>query len=178
MGGCKSVQTSGCLAASLQKHVQGVHHAFMQVRGAAGRQQGAEFEGFGDAVLVDVCQHVLIPLAAQDDLGVVVVKVDLGRQERNLFIRLYSLEVVFFFLFPSNALHLNTAPLSMPGNGCVYLESAVVKEHHEGAVGLEPLQQVESGHVCVRHATQVPALRKQRRSTSGLDRLRHERYHF
>ena len=85
MGGCKSVQTSGCLAASLQKHVQGVHHAFTQVCGAARRQQGAEFEGFGDAVLVDVCQHVLIPLAAQDDLGVVVVKVDLRRKERFIY---------------------------------------------------------------------------------------------
>ena len=65
------------LAAPLQKHVERVHHAFAQVGRAAGRQQGAEFEGFGDAVLVDVCQHVLIPLATQDDLGVVVVKVDL-----------------------------------------------------------------------------------------------------
>lgn len=67
------------LAASLQKHVEGVHHAFAQVGGAARRQQGAEFEGFGDAVLVYVCQHVLIPLATQDDLGVVMVKIDLRR---------------------------------------------------------------------------------------------------
>lgn len=70
------------LAASLQEHVEGVHHAFAQVGGAAGRQQGAEFKGFGDAVLVDVRQHVLIPLATQDDLGVVVVKVDLWRLKK------------------------------------------------------------------------------------------------
>lgn len=44
---------------------------------------------------------------------------------------------------------------------CVYLESAIIKEHHEGAVGLEPLQQVESGHVCICHTTKIPALRKQ-----------------
>lgn len=55
----------------------------------------------------------------------------------------------------------------MPSNDCascvdVYLESAVVKEHHEGAVGLQPLEQIESGHVCVCHTTQVSALRKQR----------------
>lgn len=67
------------LAASLQKHVEGVHHAFPQVGGASGCQQGAEFEGFGDTVLVDVCQHVLIALATQDYLGVVVVKVDLWK---------------------------------------------------------------------------------------------------
>lgn len=65
------------LAASLQKHIEGVHHAFTQVSGTARRQQGAKFEGFGDAVLIDVCQHVLISLATQDDLGVVMVKVDL-----------------------------------------------------------------------------------------------------
>lgn len=70
----------------------------------------------------------------------------------------------------------------MPSNGCVsgacvYLESAVVKEHHKGAVGLEPLQQVESGHVWICHTTQVPALRKHK-STSGLDGLQHERHHF
>ena len=40
----------------------------------------------------------------------------------------------------------------------VYLKCAVVKEHHEGAVGLEPLQQVESGHVCIRHTNQIPTL--------------------
>lgn len=66
-----------CLAASLQQHVEGVHHAFAQVGGAAGRQQRAEFEGFGDTILVDVRQHVLVPLATQDDLGVVMVKVNL-----------------------------------------------------------------------------------------------------
>lgn len=65
------------LAASLQKHVEGVHHTFTQVSGTSRRQQGAEFEGFGDAVLIDVGQHVLIPLATQDNLGVVVIKVDL-----------------------------------------------------------------------------------------------------
>ena len=57
-------------------------------------------------------------------------------------------------------------PYVFRGGLCVYLKSAVIKEHHEGAVGLEPLQQVESGHVCVCHATQVPALRKQRSNTS------------
>lgn len=67
------------LAASLQKHVEGVHHAFTQVSGTARRQQGTKLEGFGDSVLVDVRQHVLISLATQDDLGVVVVKVDLQR---------------------------------------------------------------------------------------------------
>lgn len=70
------------LAAPLQEHVQGVHHALAQVSGAARRQQGAEFEGFGDAVLVDVGQHVLVSLAAEDDLGVVVVEVDLLEQEQ------------------------------------------------------------------------------------------------
>lgn len=44
-------------------------------------------------------------------------------------------------------------------NPHVYLESAVVEEHHEGAVRLEPLQQVESWHVCICHTTQVSALR-------------------
>jgi len=77
---------SGGLAAPLQKHVEGVHHALAQVGGAPGRQQGAEFEGFGDAVLVDVRQHVLIPLATQDDLGVVVVKVDLRRWKMVLLV--------------------------------------------------------------------------------------------
>lgn len=65
------------LAASLQEHVEGVHHALAQVGGAARCQQGAELEGFGDAVLVDVGQHVLVSLTAEDDLGVVVVEVDL-----------------------------------------------------------------------------------------------------
>lgn len=57
----------------------------------------------------------------------------------------------------------------MPSNTCVscdsvhvYLESAIIKEHHEGAVGLEPLQQVKSGHVCICHTTKIPTLRKQR----------------
>lgn len=67
------------LAASLQQHIEGVLHALTQVCGAARRQQGVELEGFGDAVLVDVRQHVVLPLTAQDDLGVVVVKVDLWR---------------------------------------------------------------------------------------------------
>lgn len=71
----------------------------------------------------------------------------------------------------------------MPSNGCVscvcvYLESAVVEEHHEGAVGLEPLQQVESRHVCICHTTQVPALREPKSNTEGLDKLQHDRYHF
>lgn len=65
------------LAASLQKHVEGIHHALPQVSRAARLQQGAEFEGFGDAVFVNVCQHILLPLATQDDLGVIVVKVNL-----------------------------------------------------------------------------------------------------
>lgn len=68
---------SVALAASLQEHVQGVHHAFAQVSGAPQRQQGAEFEGFGDTVLVDVGQHVFISLTAKDDFGVVMVEVDL-----------------------------------------------------------------------------------------------------
>lgn len=67
------------LAASLQKHVERVHHAFTQVGRTARLQQRAQFEGFGHAVLVDIRQQVLIPLAAQDDLGVVVVKVHLWR---------------------------------------------------------------------------------------------------
>lgn len=45
---------------------------------------------------------------------------------------------------------------------CVHLESAVVEEHHQGAVRFEPLQQVESGHVCICHAAEVSALGKQR----------------
>lgn len=45
---------------------------------------------------------------------------------------------------------------------CVHLESAVIEKHHEGAVRFEPLQQVESGHVCICHTTEVPALGKQR----------------
>lgn len=65
------------LAAPLQQHVEGVNHAFTQVRGTARRQQGAEFERFGDTVLIDVRQQILLPLAAQDDLGVVVVKIHL-----------------------------------------------------------------------------------------------------
>lgn len=76
------------LAASLQEHIEGVHHALTQVSGAARRQQVAEFEGFGNAVLVDVSQHVLILLTAQDDLGVVVVKVHLWR---------YKVRVVILF---------------------------------------------------------------------------------
>lgn len=80
------------LAASLQKHVQGVHDALAQVAGAARRQQGAQFEGLGDSVLVDVCQHVFTSLAAQDDLGVVVVKVDLWRKN-NVFI--ISFTIIF-----------------------------------------------------------------------------------
>lgn len=71
---------SVALAASLQEHVQGVDHAFAQVSGAARRQQGAEFEGFGDTVLVDVGQHVLVSLTAKDDFGVVVVEVDLQKK--------------------------------------------------------------------------------------------------
>lgn len=74
------------LAASLQKHVEGVHHAFTQVGGTAGRQQGAEFEGFGNTILINVCQHVLISLATQDDLGVVVVKIHLYRKKELLVI--------------------------------------------------------------------------------------------
>lgn len=84
-----------------------------------------------------------------------------------------QLQVIFLFsicaltLSLSYAFHLNCAPLCKPSNGCfscvcIYLESAVVKEHHEGAVGFEPLQQVESGHVCICHTTQVPTLRKQK----------------
>lgn len=45
---------------------------------------------------------------------------------------------------------------------CVYLESSIIKEHHEGAVRFEPLQQIESGHVCIRHSTQVATLSKQK----------------
>ena len=44
------------------------------------------------------------------------------------------------------------------GGGCAHLEGAIVKEHHEGAVGLQPLQQVESGHVGIRYSTEVSAL--------------------
>lgn len=58
-----------------------------------------------------------------------------------------------------------TASLSMRSNGCVfcnsgcvYLEGAIVKEHHEGTVRLQPLQQVESGHVCICCSTEVPTL--------------------
>lgn len=43
----------------------------------------------------------------------------------------------------------STKPACPPLNSGVYLESAIVEEHHEGAVGLQPLQQVQSGHVCV-----------------------------
>lgn len=73
--------THGCvgLSASLQQHVQRVHHACTQICWTARCQQGAEFEGFGDTILVDICQYVLISLATKDDLGVVVVKVDLWR---------------------------------------------------------------------------------------------------
>ena len=67
------------LAAPLQKHIERVHQTLTQVSGATGRQQGAKVEGFGDTVLVDVCQHILIPLGTQDDLGVIVVKVNLWR---------------------------------------------------------------------------------------------------
>ena len=73
------------LAASLEKQVEGVDHAFTQVSRAARCQQVAEFEGFGDTVLIDVCQHVLISLATQDDLGVVMVKVDLWRLKKCFF---------------------------------------------------------------------------------------------
>lgn len=65
------------LAAPLQQHVEGVLHALTQVAGAARRQQGAQVEGFGHSLLVDVRQHVLFFLAAKDDLGVIVVEVDL-----------------------------------------------------------------------------------------------------
>lgn len=76
------------LDASFEQHVQGVHDALAQVAGAARRQQGAQFEGLGDSVLVDVGQHVFTSLAAQDDLGVVVVKVDLWRKRNILIISL------------------------------------------------------------------------------------------
>jgi len=67
----------------LHQHAEGVLHALAQVCGAAGRQQGAQLEGGGHALLVDVGQQVLVLLAAQDDLGVVVIKVDLwGERER------------------------------------------------------------------------------------------------
>lgn len=69
------------LAASLKEHIEGVHQALAQVVGAARRQQGAELECFRDSFLVDVRQHVLIPLAAQDDLGVIMVKVNLWRKK-------------------------------------------------------------------------------------------------
>lgn len=96
------------LAASLQEHVEGVHHAFAQVGGAAGRQQGAEFKGFGDTVLVDVRQHVLIPLATQNDLGVVVVKVDLWRLKEKRFISLFS---IIFWQRQSYLILPNPTPL-------------------------------------------------------------------
>lgn len=70
------------LAASLQQHVKGVDHAFSQVSGAARCQEGSKCEGFRDAVLIDVRQHVLVLLAAEDDLGVVVVKVYLWRYKK------------------------------------------------------------------------------------------------
>lgn len=80
------------LAASLQEHVEGVHHAFAQVSGAARGQQGAELKGFGDTVLVDVGQHVLVALTAKDDLGVVVVEVDLWKKTEQVgLIWLWSL---------------------------------------------------------------------------------------
>lgn len=47
---------------------------------------------------------------------------------------------------------------------CVYLKCAVVEEHHEGTVRLEPLQQVESGHVCVCLAHQVSTLHSKHRN--------------
>lgn len=97
------------LAAPLQEHVKGVDHAFAQVAGAAGRQQGAQLEGFGDAVLIDIREHVLVPLAAQDDLGVVVVKIDLWRQ-KSLFISSFSINL------SCHALWLNRAPLNMPSS--------------------------------------------------------------
>lgn len=71
------------LAAPLQQHVERVLHALAQVAGAARRQQGAQLEGFGNSLLIDVGQHVLFSLAAKDDLGVVVVEVDLWEGKRN-----------------------------------------------------------------------------------------------
>lgn len=47
---------------------------------------------------------------------------------------------------------------------CVYLKCAVVEEHHEGTVRLEPLQQVESGHVRVWLAHQVSTLHSKHRN--------------
>lgn len=47
---------------------------------------------------------------------------------------------------------------------CVYLKRAVVEEHHEGTVRLEPLQQVESGHVRVWLAHQVSTLHSKHRN--------------
>lgn len=74
------------LAAALQQHVEGVHHALAQVAGAARRQQGAELEGFGHPLLVDVRQHVVLSLAAEDDLGVVVVEVDLWEGKNTMML--------------------------------------------------------------------------------------------
>lgn len=71
------------LTAPLQQHVERVLHALTQVAGAARRKQGAQFEGFGHAFLIDVRQHVLFSLAAEDDLGVVVVEVDLWESKKN-----------------------------------------------------------------------------------------------
>lgn len=59
------------------------------------------------------------------------------------------------------SMQLRETPLQVNFCECVHLESAVIEKHHEGAVRFEPLQQVESGHVCVCHTTEVPALRKQ-----------------
>lgn len=65
---------------------------------------------------------------------------------------------------------LRTPCLSMTSVSCdsKYLKGSIIKEHHEGAVRLEPLQQVEPGHVRIRHTTQVPALREHKSNTRAL----------
>lgn len=76
--------------------------------------------------------------------------------------RSWPLEREQFMLTFSWSLQLTETLLQLNFCECVHLESAVVEKHHEGAVRFEPLQQVESGHVCVCHTTEVPALGKQR----------------
>lgn len=71
--------------ASLQQHVQGILQTTPQVRSAARTEQRAQLEGGGGSLFVDVRQQIFVLLCVQDELGVVVVEVDLLKDEEKKF---------------------------------------------------------------------------------------------
>lgn len=72
--------------ASLQQHVQGILQTTPQVRSAARTEQRAQLEGGGGSLFVDVRQQIFVLLCVQDELGVVVVEVDLLEDEEKSFV--------------------------------------------------------------------------------------------